>query len=147
MLRGSRLLQRGAATAFNDTDAVVVSFARTPILSASTPHSPPLTAPALGAAAVRAAVGASHVPPDRVEEVFMGNVCSAGVGQAPARQAALLAGLSHNTPCTTINKVCASGMKALMLGALGIQAGGTSSSSRGTGGRGGSGAMDSTRMP
>jgi acetyl-CoA acetyltransferase len=58
-----------------------------------------------------------------VDEVFMGNVLQAGVGQAPARQAALAAGLGQNVPCTTVNKVCASGMKAIMFGAQSILAG------------------------
>jgi acetyl-CoA C-acetyltransferase len=76
-----------------------------------------LTAPALGAAAIRAAVERAGVSPEHVDEVIMGNVLPAGQGQAPARQAALGAGLPESTGCTTINKVCGSGMKAAMLSA------------------------------
>ena len=71
----------------------------------------------LGAAAIRAALERSAVPPDEVDEVLMGNVLPAGQGQAPARQAALAAGLAQSTGCTTINKVCGSGMKAAMIAA------------------------------
>lgn len=74
----------------------------------------------LGSIAIQSAMDKSGVPVNAVDEVFMGNVLQAGVGQAPARQAALGAGLSNNVPCTTINKVCASGMKAIMLGAQSI---------------------------
>ena len=76
-----------------------------------------LAAHELGAAAIRAAVERSGVAPDDVDEVIMGNVLSAGLGQAPARQAARAAGLPDATGCTTINKVCGSGMKAAMLAA------------------------------
>src|SRR3954468_22301107 len=76
-----------------------------------------LTAPALGAAAIRAAVERAGIAPHEVDEVIMGNVLPAGLGQAPARQAALAAGLPEATGCTTINKVCGSGMKAAMLSA------------------------------
>jgi acetyl-CoA C-acetyltransferase len=77
----------------------------------------------LGATAIKGALEKSNVDPSLVNEVFMGNVLQAGVGQAPARQAALGAGLPNNVPCTTVNKVCASGMKAIMLGAQTILAG------------------------
>jgi acetyl-CoA C-acetyltransferase len=77
----------------------------------------------LGATAIKGALEKSNVDPSLVNEVFMGNVLQAGVGQAPARQAALGAGLPNNVPCTTVNKVCASGMKAIMLGAQSILAG------------------------
>ena len=77
----------------------------------------------LGAIAIREALNRSTLSADQVDEVFMGNVLQAGVGQAPARQAALGAGLGNKVPCTTINKVCASGMKAIMLGAQTILAG------------------------
>lgn len=60
---------------------------------------------------------------DGVDEVYMGNVCQGGVGQAPARQATIFAGLSENTVCTTVNKVCASGMKSVMLGAQSLMLG------------------------
>src|SRR5210317_1510021 len=93
---------------------VIVSAARTPMggfqgsLSA-------MRAPELGAAAIRAAVERAGIAPEAVEEVIMGCVLPAGVGQAPARQAALGGGLSLSAGCTTINKVCGSGMKATML--------------------------------
>ena len=77
----------------------------------------------LGATAIKGALDKSGMDKSLVDEVFMGNVLQAGVGQAPARQAALGAGLGQNVPCTTVNKVCASGMKAIMLGAQTILAG------------------------
>ena len=80
-------------------------------------------APQLGATAIAGALKAASVSPDAVEEVYMGNVLQAGVGQAPARQAALGAGLGPNVPCTTVNKVCASGMKAIALAAQTIALG------------------------
>lgn len=77
----------------------------------------------LGATAIKGALEKGNVDPALINEVFMGNVLQAGVGQAPARQAALGAGIGQNVPCTTVNKVCASGMKAIMLGAQSIIAG------------------------
>jgi acetyl-CoA C-acetyltransferase len=77
----------------------------------------------LGAAAVRAALADGHVPGEQVDEVILGCVLPAGLGQAPARQAALGAGLPQRVPCTTVNKVCGSGMKAAMLGCDAIRAG------------------------
>jgi acetyl-CoA C-acetyltransferase len=82
-----------------------------------------ISATKLGAVAIKGAVERSGIQVEQVDEVFMGNVLQAGVGQAPARQAALGAGLGKNVPCTTVNKVCASGMKAIMLGAQTILAG------------------------
>ena len=82
-----------------------------------------LSAPDLGAVAIRAALDRSGIPADAVDEVFMGHVLQAGVGQAPARQAALRAGVPNSVPCTTVNKVCASGMKAIALGAQAIALG------------------------
>ena len=82
-----------------------------------------LTAVQLGTVAIEAALDASGIVSGDVQEVFMGNVCQANLGQAPARQAALAAGISDGVPATTVNKVCASGMKALMLGAQSIQLG------------------------
>jgi len=81
-----------------------------------------ISATKLGSIAIKAAVERSGVSVDHIDEVFMGNVLQAGVGQAPARQAALGAGLGQNVPCTTVNKVCASGMKSIMLGAQSILA-------------------------
>jgi acetyl-CoA C-acetyltransferase len=77
----------------------------------------------LGSVAIKGALEKGNVDASIIDEVFMGNVLQAGVGQAPARQAALGAGLGNNVPCTTVNKVCASGMKAIMLGAQSILAG------------------------
>ncbi len=82
-----------------------------------------ISATKLGSIAIKAAVERSGVSVDHIDEVFMGNVLQAGVGQAPARQAALGAGLGQDVPCTTVNKVCASGMKSIMLGAQSILAG------------------------
>ncbi|KAF2356778.1 Thiolase [Trinorchestia longiramus] len=94
-------------------DVVIVSAARTPMGSFRSSLSG-LGAPELGAVAIRAAVERSGADPASVGEVYMGHVVQAGAGQAPARQAALKAGLEKSTPCTTVNKVCASGMKAIM---------------------------------
>lgn len=82
-----------------------------------------VSATKLGAAAIQGVIKKSGIDKDLVEEVFMGNVLQAGVGQAPARQAALFAGLNNSVPCTTINKVCASGMKAVALAAQSIMLG------------------------
>ncbi|SFJ06873.1 acetyl-CoA C-acyltransferase [Myroides guanonis] len=101
---------------------VIVSAARTPIGSFMGSLST-VPAPKLGAAAIKGALDKINLDINLVDEVIMGNVVQAGVGQAPARQAALFAGLSKNVPCTTINKVCASGMKAIMQAAQAIAAG------------------------
>ena len=77
----------------------------------------------LGAVAIKGALSAGSIDPNVVDEVFMGHVLQAGAGQAPARQAAMGAGLGQNVPCTTVNKVCSSGMKAIALAAQAIQAG------------------------
>src|SRR5215831_6872446 len=114
-------LKRGGCFMAERT-AVIVGAARTPIgkflggLSA-------LSATELGAIAIREAVRRSGIPLDQIEEAIMGNVVSAGVGQAPARQAALHAGLPDDLPAVTINKVCGSGLKAVMLAAQAIRAG------------------------
>ncbi|TRX35124.1 acetyl-CoA C-acyltransferase [Flavobacterium sp. ZT3R18] len=101
---------------------VIVSAVRTPIGSFMGGLSS-ITAPRLGAIAIKGALDKINLDPNLVDEVFMGNVVQAGVGQAPARQAAIYAGLSNSVACTTINKVCASGMKSVMLGAQAIQCG------------------------
>lgn len=101
---------------------VIVSAARTPIGSFMGSLST-VPAPKLGAAAIKGALDKINLDINLVDEVIMGNVVQAGVGQAPARQAALFAGLSKSVPCTTINKVCASGMKAIMQAAQAIAAG------------------------
>lgn len=93
---------------------VIVSAARTP-LGGFQGELQSLTAPKLGAVAIAAALARAGLAADQVDEVFMGNVLPAGLGQAPARQAALGAGLPEAVPCTTISKVCGSGMKAVML--------------------------------
>lgn len=100
----------------------IISAARTPMGSFGGALS---TVPAtqLGATAIKGAMAKAGISPDQVNEVFMGNVLQANLGQAPARQAAIFAGISENVPCTTINKVCASGMKALSLAAQTILAG------------------------
>jgi acetyl-CoA C-acetyltransferase len=101
---------------------VIVSAVRTPIGSFMGALST-VTAPQLGAAAIKGALEKINLDPSKVDEVIMGNVVQAGVGQAPARQAALFAGLSNQVTATTVNKVCASGMKAVMQGAQAIMAG------------------------
>lgn len=82
-----------------------------------------VSAPKLGATAIKGALEKAKIDPKKVEEVFMGNVVSAGVGQAPARQAALFAELPQSTPCTTMNKVCGSGLKTIITAAQTIKAG------------------------
>lgn len=103
-------------------EVYIVSAVRTPIGSFGGALS---TVPAtqLGATAIKAAMEKAGLPTAEVNEVFMGCVLQAGLGQAPARQAAIYAGLSNEVPCTTVNKVCASGMKAVILGAQTIMAG------------------------
>ena len=82
-----------------------------------------VSAPKLGATAIKGAISKSGINSSDIDEVYFGNVLQAGVGQAPARQAAILAGLPESTPCTTVNKVCASGMKSIALGASSIMLG------------------------
>lgn len=101
---------------------VIVSAVRTPIGSFMGALST-ISAPKLGAIAIQGALDKINLNPTLVDEVLMGNVIQAGTGQAPARQAAIYAGLNNNVPCTTINKVCASGMKSVMMAAQAIQAG------------------------
>src|SRR3989440_10631068 len=102
--------------------AVILGAARTPI-GAFLGGLAPVSAPKLGAIAIKCALERARVKPDQVDEVFMGNVVQAGVGQAPARQASLAAGIPNSVPCTTINKVCGSGLKSVMLAASQIAAG------------------------
>ena len=96
-------------------NVVIVAAKRTPIGTFGGGLAS-LTAPELGATALLEVIKSAKIPMDLVDEVVMGNVLSAGVGQAPARQAALKAGLSERTPATTVNKVCSSGLKAVMMG-------------------------------
>jgi len=106
-------------------EVVIVSAARTPIGSFLGNLSS-IPATKLGSIAIKGALEKINLKPEMVEEVLMGNVVQAGVGQAPARQASLGAGIPDTVPCTTINKVCASGMKAVMQGAQSIMLGDTS---------------------
>jgi acetyl-CoA C-acetyltransferase len=103
-------------------EVVIVSVARTPIGSFMGSLSS-IPAPKLGAIAIKGALNKINLKPEMVEEVFMGNVVSAGLGQAPARQAAIFAGIPNTVPCTTVNKVCSSGMKSIMLAAQTIALG------------------------
>ncbi len=103
---------------------VILSGARTPI-GVFMGSLAEMTAPQLGSAAIKGALEKSQVTPDQVNEVFMGCVLTGGVGQAPARQASLGAGVPNTVPCTTINKVCGSGMKAIITGAQSIMLGDT----------------------
>ncbi|MCH4823034.1 acetyl-CoA C-acyltransferase [Gramella lutea] len=106
-------------------EVVIVSAARTPIGSFLGSLST-IPATKLGSIAIKGALEKINLKPEMVEEVLMGNVVQAGVGQAPARQAALGAGIPDTVPCTTVNKVCASGMKTVMQGAQSIMLGDTS---------------------
>lgn len=106
-------------------EVVIVSVARTPIGSFMGSLST-IPAPKLGAIAIKGALDKINLSPNDVDEVLMGNVVQAGTGQAPARQAAIFAGIPDTVPCTTINKVCASGMKAIMQAAQSIALGDTS---------------------
>ena len=103
-------------------EVVIVSAVRTPLGSFMGALSQ-IEAPKLGAIAIKAALDAIKLDPSQVGEVLMGNVIQAGTGQAPARQAALLAGIPNTVPCTTVNKVCASGMKTIMQAAQSIAIG------------------------
>ncbi len=103
-------------------DVYIVSATRTPIGSFGGSLAS-VTATQLGAIAIREAVKRAGIDAKEVQEVFMGNVYSANLGQAPANQASIFAGLPNTIPCTTVNKVCASGMKAVMLAAQSIMLG------------------------
>jgi len=100
----------------------IVSAVRTPIGSFGGKLSS-IPATQLGAAAIKGALEKANVSPDHIDEVYMGNVVSANLGQAPARQAAIFAGVPNTVPCTTVNKVCSSGAKAIMFAAQGIALG------------------------
>lgn len=103
-------------------EVYIVSAARTPIGSFNASLSG-VSATHLGTTAMKGAIERAGIKATDVQEVYFGNVLQAGVGQAPARQAALGAGMSNTTPCTTVNKVCASGTKATMLGAMSVALG------------------------
>ncbi|KAH9251277.1 hypothetical protein BASA81_010899, partial [Batrachochytrium salamandrivorans] len=129
MFSHSKIITRTAAAASRRTfatsafnEVVIVSAARTPTGSFQKSLSK-MKATELGAIAIKAAVERAGLKNDQIEEVFMGNVVSAGVGQSPARQAAIFAGLAESTEATTINKVCASGLKAIMFATQSLQLG------------------------
>ena len=103
-------------------EVVIISAVRTPMGSFGGSLST-VSATQLGATAIKGALSKANVSPDLVDEVYMGNVLQANLGQAPARQAAIGAGLNQDVPCTTINKVCSSGMKSIMLAAQSIMCG------------------------
>ncbi|MBD8490797.1 acetyl-CoA C-acyltransferase [Echinicola sp. CAU 1574] len=103
-------------------EVYIISAVRTPLGSFGGKLSS-LTAVELGSHAIKGAMKKAQLSPESVEEVIMGNVLSANLGQAPARQASLGAGINYNVPCTTVNKVCASGMKAVMFAAQSIMTG------------------------
>lgn len=104
------------------TDVVILSAVRTPMGSFRSSMAA-LSGPQIGAQALKAAVCKAGVPPEEITEVYMGNVLQAGQGQAPARQVVLGAGLPESTECTTINKVCASGMKAINMATQALKCG------------------------
>jgi acetyl-CoA C-acetyltransferase len=103
-------------------EVYIVSAVRTPMGSFGGTLSG-ISAPKLGATAIKGALENAGLDPKEVDEVLMGNVLQAGIGQAPARQAAIFAGIPNTVPCTTVNKVCSSGMKAIMQGAQSIMVG------------------------
>jgi len=103
-------------------EVVIVSAVRTPMGSFGGSLSS-VSATKLGATAIKGAIEKAGIEASVIDEVFMGNVLQANLGQAPARQAAMFAGISQNVPCTTINKVCSSGMKAIMIAAQSIKCG------------------------
>jgi len=103
-------------------EVVIVSAVRTPIGSFGGKLAK-LSATKLGSFAIKGAIDKINLDKKLVDEVYMGNVMQANLGQAPARQAAIFAGLSNNVPCTTINKVCSSGMKSIMLASQSIRCG------------------------
>lgn len=124
LTRVSKSLKAGRSfsSSINDTDSFVVGVARTPIGKLGGSLSG-FTAPQLGAHAISSALEQAKVDKSMVEEAFMGNVVSSGIGQAPTRQSVIYAGLPLDVPSTGINKVCASGMKALMMASMSIGSG------------------------
>ncbi|TMW57225.1 hypothetical protein Poli38472_003150 [Pythium oligandrum] len=122
VLKSVKTLQRQFSTTVGPRDAVIVSYARTPIATFNGSFAS-LSGPELGAIANKAAVERAGISPSQIQEAYLGNVVSAGIGQAPARQSVLKAGFPNFIPCTTVNKVCASGMKSIAMGAQSIMAG------------------------
>merc|ERR1719168_74010 len=114
----SRTLSKLGRRSFSN-DAYIVAATRTPVASFQKSLAS-VSVTTLGATVIRDILNRSTVDPSLVDEVFMGHVCQANVGQAPARQAALGGGLPESVPCTTVNKVCASGMKSITLAAQSI---------------------------
>ena len=114
-------------------EVYIVAAVRTPIGSFGGSLSN-VTAVVLGSIAIKGALTMAGLDPKEVQEVFMGNVLSANLGQAPARQASIGAGIGYEVPCTTINKVCASGMKAVMIAAQSIRGESAAEIARGKGG-------------
>ncbi|KAG5950663.1 hypothetical protein E4U53_004633 [Claviceps sorghi] len=121
-VKAARQFSSGAALRKELQDAYILSASRTPTAKFNGSFLT-VSAPKLGAAAIRSAVEKSKVPVDKITDVYMGNVMQASVGQAPARQASIFAGLPETVEATTINKVCASGLKAVVLAAQNIQMG------------------------
>src|SRR5437588_7118193 len=122
LILGSMYLASKENTHMSENTPVIVGAVRTPtgkFLS----NLASFTAPQLGAIVIKEAVRRSGISPDSIDEIIMGNVVSAGVGQSPARQAAIHAGLPDDIPAFTVNKVCGSGLKAVMLAAQAIRAG------------------------
>lgn len=122
LLHLRQLQPRFFSTVKGLNEVVIASYARTPVGSFRSSLSA-LPTPRLGTVAIQAAIDKAGIPMNEVKEVYMGSVLQAAQGQAPARQAALGAGLPLGTPCTTVNKVCASGMKSVMLAAQSLMCG------------------------
>ncbi|CAD5211901.1 unnamed protein product [Bursaphelenchus okinawaensis] len=119
-IKSFRSLSTSGLLAKEIKEALILGAVRTPVGSFRSALAP-LSAPELGAIAIKGVLEKTKVPAEQVQEIFFGNVLQAGVGQAPARQAVLKAGLSPSTAVTTVNKVCASGLKSIMLAAQQIQ--------------------------
>uniref|UniRef100_A0A5G2R766 Acetyl-CoA acetyltransferase 1 n=1 Tax=Sus scrofa TaxID=9823 RepID=A0A5G2R766_PIG len=117
-----RYVERSYVSKPTLNEVVIVSATRTPIGSFLGSLSS-LPATKLGSIAIQGAIEKAGIPKEEVKEVYMGNVLQGGEGQAPTRQAVLGAGLPISTPCTTINKVCASGMKAIMMASQNLMCG------------------------
>ena len=117
------LLRTEQSNIYNSMNKVVIAAAKRTPLGKFMGGLSTVSAPRLGAAAIQGVLVAARLKPEQVDEVFMGNVLQAGVGQAPARQAAIYAGIPDTVPCTTVNKVCSSGMKAITLAAQAIALG------------------------
>ncbi|RHX99911.1 hypothetical protein DYB36_009817 [Aphanomyces astaci] len=122
MQSAAKSFARHFSTALSPRDVVIVSYARTPIATFNGAFAS-LTAPELGAIANKAAIERAGISVNEIQEAYLGNVVSAAIGQAPARQSVLKAGIPDTVPCTTINKVCASGMKSIALASQSIIAG------------------------